>query len=650
MITAKKIDKVKKSNKCLRFKALLLHCISFASILLATKATQNDNVEANITDGPCMDRDPSCKAWLQVAECRKEASFKYMKENCPFSCGYCNPMLQKWAPVDSDSGEDSSTYLTQKYDMIPINYGVPQKTDFGDSPFIQNTTAVKDGLFKGSEYFKLRVADVIESMHSYLDYLYCDEIANVNSNGEKVDVRTKHTTVIEFSPVDVEGAPIGAHLPLPETCVNRHPNCALWAALGYCDSSKKLMQQLCSPMCHSCQHTFSTSKVVIQGAQGDHQYIKVVHEEDIWAETPYERKDLYGLLDRIQERRIIVQDPQFSDNYGEYFPPNMSIEKRNAGLINEACYLNTKEMEFTSFRVVRKRNENKLYKDMLKSNGTGTAMSYIISIKKLLNAEDCQGLLDTVSFGVGVYTDNHDDTGEDGFPSPTVDVIRRNGEEIVMRNSSRVFVNPSIRENTGVMRYSNSIERLLIKIKWLIGMDAVDHIEAPIIFEKFEEGNFQSVTSHFKSGILHREKDLFDEEIIKIKYGDQYVDLSDDDRCCIPDTMENARIFGLTVHLSDVEEGGRLYFPKLAKAKVKPEMGNAILFPTVASLIELPNDRDDGVEALDADLDHEGSDSSYMVEDISTIFGHQKMIGSTPKYSVTLYFRRYEDEDRLEDD
>jgi hypothetical protein len=262
----------------------------------------------------------------------------------------------------------------------------------------------------------------------------------------------------------------------------------------------------------------------------------------------------------------------------------------------------------------------------------------------MLRIHSLQGLLDTVSFGIGVDSSRHDDTGVDGFPIfKSVDTKKdSNGTPtLVTRKSFRVHLFPSIKDSKGVMKYSNAIERLIIKVKLLTGMDALERVESPIVFDKHTVGDSQLVSSHFRSGISRHESHLFYSDDIRVNDEEQYEDFDK------PDKMENARLFGLTVFLSGdglATRGGEIFFPKMGGMKVYPKAGTAILFPTVSSLIEQNWSGESG--ALDENLDHIGTDSSFLIEDLYTTFGH-RTVRQGIKYSVTFYFRRYEDEDRL---
>jgi hypothetical protein len=93
--------------------------------------------------------------------------------------------------------------------------------------------------------------------------------------------------------------------------------------------------------------------------------------------------------------------------------------------------------------------------------------------------------------------------------------------------------------------------------------------------------------------------------------------------------MKNARIFGFTLFLNDVQEGGSIYFPDFSKLHVEPRIGKALLFPTVVSLNGSWHSQADPRE-------------SFLLEDRSTFAEHEKVIQGT-KYSITIYFTRFED-------
>jgi hypothetical protein len=325
----------------------------------------------------CVDRDPGCLSWAMSAECRRDNAYRYMKYNCPVSCNYCDPSLIKWTPLHLDNDDDdgdSKTMLTEKYDRVPIYEGVLQKTNFSDSPLIVDTIETMNGVFSGTDYYIRRVHDAIESMNTYLDLIYSDEVAFVGSDGQRVSDDTPYASLVDYSPVDIEGAPLGSRIPSIETCINRHPNCGLWAALGYCDSSKTVMARLCTPMCQSCNMNIRSKDTV-------------VNEMATWVHSPFYRDDLTGVFDSIARNEIPIQEY----SKGDYIPPKMKIITKNAGRINEVQHIALDGVKVKSIRWKRSEKDQELYREALQqSNGTGSVISNMAILEDLFNAEECQ--------------------------------------------------------------------------------------------------------------------------------------------------------------------------------------------------------------------------------------------------------------------
>ena len=78
--------------------------------------------------------------------------------------------------------------------------------------------------------------------------------------------------------------------------------------------------------------------------------------------------------------------------------------------------------------------------------------------------------------------------------------------------------------------------------------------------------------------------------------------------------------------------------------RVAPAIGRAVLFPTVVSLNGNWDYHVDSPDPIDAAYEHEDSDESFLLEDMTTIFGHDKVHSGT-KYSITIFFRRYPEGD-----
>ena len=49
---------------------------------------------------------------------------------------------------------------------------------------------------------------VVNLMNAYLDSIYTDEVAFVSGTGQQVDDGTPFATLMDYSPVDIEAAPL----------------------------------------------------------------------------------------------------------------------------------------------------------------------------------------------------------------------------------------------------------------------------------------------------------------------------------------------------------------------------------------------------------------------------------------------------------
>lgn len=582
------------------------------------KNTNDDNYTL------CTDRDRDCKQWALLGECRKEASYRYMQANCPESCNLCNPHHEKWSPQNKGILKTDHTLLTQKYDKSPIFHGVKQNTDFSNSSFTKDKIIQMHGgkSMTAAEYYKLRTIDVIEATRSFLDLIYVDDEYLVDDEGYLADDDTPNTKFLRSSPVDIEASPYNSRVLATETCVNRHPNCALWTVLGYCESNADLMSDTCNSMCHSCDTVWKTREAT--------QY-----EKASWIVSPFHRDDLHGVFENIYNNNVIVNNDN-TPFVKEQLPPNIKIESRK-GKPSHVQYLNLDDINIETIMTKRSKREQKNYQSYLISNGSAPVFSTILSMQKFLTPEECSGLLDTVKFGVGVDTRNiHGDTDQDGFPSKSIDIsVGPDGDESVARSSSRVSLFPSIKDKAGIMRYSNAIERLLVKISLLTGMNAAERIESPILFERFQEEDVHAPASHFKSAVLDSDVHHFDNT--EVKFGEQYYIKT------FPDKMENPRFLGMVIFLNggvkEEEDGGSIYFPNIPGVEIFPRAGTAVLFPTVASLVGMEMRQDYEYNTLDEKYDFHDGDPGYFVEEMQTFFGHKKLKKGTV-YCMKLYFRR----------
>lgn len=562
----------------------------------------------------CHDRSRHCSEWAELAECRKKNARAYMKDNCPLSCNLCNPLLEPWLPREDNPWDSHrATFESQSLLDFSIFTGVSQKLD--DIPILPD-----DG---NLNYSMRRFHDVMLSQSKYLDEYYQD--IHYFKSG----------TWIQASSIDVDAVdvPDGTELPLAETCINRHPYCAQWAIKGFCDSQPLRMKVMCAPMCHLCD------TIELNGSRVS------VLEEPSYHSSPFHRNDLFGIMDAIEEDRVIIDWPiQLSQQVA-------SNKRMQDG--TESTYLDISNIQKSV--IVEKRSEESMVmlQNVMQSHETGISRQQMILMDNFTTAETCMAILDTIKFGVGI--NNHvkaENLASDGFPMSTTTSTNQLMEEQgildqnemnnhqednvsdmdakIVRKSSTVLLYPTIQHGNET-QYAPSIERLIEKVALLVGIP-VANIETPLVVEKFTPGEFRRETCHFDKNVSR--------ELLKsapsnnVTSNQEYKDYP-------LSIMNNARVFGFVLFLNHVQEGGHMHFPNFSNYRISPKVGRAVLFPTVVSLNGIWDPQ--VMTPVDGQL-HDSArmrKDSFLVEDRSTRVEHEKVVQGT-KYTLTIYFRRYE--------
>lgn len=191
---------------------------------------------------PCMDLNPSCPDWARDGEC--SFSPEYMYSNCPQSCDHCN------------------SALTSLHRGVEQHKRYPEWSSAGQIGALASYTNRGELLEptkrkRSAPYLGTRVQEVTVAMEAYLDS------------------------------ATIKGAVI------PQTCSNRHSHCALWAARGLCDVKRPTMQKVCPAMCHVCERL----PLFIDGDDAP---------PDEGPSTAYERMDMFGIFEAIEEDRVII--------------------------------------------------------------------------------------------------------------------------------------------------------------------------------------------------------------------------------------------------------------------------------------------------------------------------------------------------------
>jgi hypothetical protein len=354
---------------------------------------------------------------------------------------------------------------------------------------------------------------------------------------------------------------------------------------------------------------------------------KVSVLEDVnYHSSPFHRNDLFGILDAIREDRVVIDWPT---DVSRHVP---TIKKNLDG--TELTLLDTIHIQKSVMTQKRSKESIEHLQSIMHSHEeTGISRQQVIVMDNFTTPEFCLAILDTVKFGVGFNLASLDtkNIGDDGFPESTADyrnILNMNDGETLeytklMRNSSRVFLYPTIKYGNG-SQFAPSLERLIEKVALLVGIP-VANVETPLLLEKFTAGQFRKESSHFLNSVMKEWKvDKSPGSSNYTTYQDE--NIKQEESFSI---MKNARIFGFTLFLNDVQEGGSIYFPDFSNLRVEPRIGKAVLFPTVVSLNGSWHSQADPRE-------------SFLLEDRSTFAEHEKVIQGT-KYSITIYFTRFED-------
>lgn len=362
--------------------------------------------------------------------------------------------------------------------------------------------------------------------------------------------------------------------------------------------------------------------------------------------SPFRRNDLFGIMDAIHEERVIADWYTSVSNMEALSKANIRLVQKDIdGEVRTRMF--TEDIKKSMYVWNRGPNHVKFLQSKIPTNETGIHLQQVMILDNFTSPEVCQAVLDAVRFGVGLdSTSARTKRGDDGFPGSSKEgrfQTDSNGkpneiEEHTARSSSQIFLFPTLKQDDRML-FAPSIERLLLKISLLTGIPA-EHVEVPIKVEKFQAGEFRREVSHFRDAVQTMETMRYFES--NVKAGDEYTGANMMDSTS---TMQNARVFGVTLFLSDVKEGGSLYFPNMSQnIRVAPAIGRAVLFPTVVSLNGNWDYHVDSPDPIDAAYEHEDSDESFLLEDMTTIFGHDKVHSGT-KYSITIFFRRYPEGD-----
>jgi len=573
---------------------------------------------------PCLDTNPKCEDWARRGEC--EHAREYMHLNCKMSCHLCNPLN-----LNKDRRGNEGIY--QRYP------GVKQKRVFDED--IEFSRYVSDRAFNAAgeiqpieltqvwepPFTEGRVREVMQTIDRYL--------WRERAQYEKVMTALKASE----KPEDFQAEAVV----VADLCRNNDRHCAVWAAYGYCEINPRAMQDLCPLACHTCRKYYP----------GLAQKAK----EEKLGSTFFERMDMVGMYDAIWEKRVVAPmiweaDGGTDGDKSSYKVSNMT---RKGYAIRQVFGVDRVVSGFQ--RSVWKRNEEYEDRD-------------IIDMYNFLDDEDINEAFEFIKARGVSEAEGGDGMG---FGPKTEEWATLAGEESLVRKSSETFVYDPYSHDPKDKDEGNSLSsiifKIVAKIEILTGIPARSHFELPIKFMKFEAGDHQDSSLHFGTSVNVSDANLrnflntYDYTVGQFAQGNQI--LNDqieeaglensenplNDLYIRPRTMNNPRVFGLTIFLnSGMTKEAKTAGSILIHGKhIRVQRGMALFYPTVESLLGTNHStsEDDGVQhAFDVlDRDYDKGDGTYLTENIETGIEYKNdgMDGAPPIYVMQMYFRRFPD-------
>jgi len=178
------------TSTMLKFTSILCSQIIFLGVVVSPDSSADSNNESSgdlkshvvgtmERYPPCINMHNNCEA----SDCRKPETRDYMRDHCRLTCNYCNPLLR---PLKLHHNIENTN---------EIFHGVTQKVDFETSSMVAlDKEQAKIDL-------KQRIQLVLDSQDFYFKMYYASSHNSDNESSDRL-------------------------LPIPETCINRHPYCA----------------------------------------------------------------------------------------------------------------------------------------------------------------------------------------------------------------------------------------------------------------------------------------------------------------------------------------------------------------------------------------------------------------------------------------
>ena len=594
----------------------------------------NAKTWSRIRPPPCMDTNPSCREWATVGECSHAE--QYMHANCKESCHLCNPLNR------NDDGEGNK-YIHQDYP------GVVPEVEFAKAVIFRRSVDYKAIDINGRptpielEYVwephmcTVRVVDNLKSTDRYL-----------------ARIRSKYDREINKYWADPKNYKAAAVV-VPELCRNNDKLCPLWASWGMCEEKPRTMKDICPLACQICS---SYLPGLAQKPTKQRLY-----------KSFFERMDYEGMYAATWQRRIMMPPSFGADegrdgNFGSYRVWGQSAKARAVRRHYGVDQIELKQWESTEMRQGR---EEWIY--MFEDHPNDSDFSrYVVDFWDFLSSREADEALELLrERGVPANANGADGRGF-GPKTKTVSKFLKNhvnGKPMVHRQSSRVFVRDLASHdpkdgNGNVL--APVLHKIVSKVELLTGIPS-KYLEPQIKFEKFQKGDFQHPKLHYGDSVNATDARMrgalvsFDYSVGRLSEFANYglpnnLEGGTDD--IPPRTMNNPRLFGLTICLNDAPEDS--WFNIVVSGNlIKCRKGLAALYPVVRTLVGTKYDeyKFAGTDAeifniLDRNSRVE-DDGSYIPENLNYVLEHPRYDGDGEVIMMQMYFRRFPNSKRWKD-
>lgn len=595
---------------------------------------------------PCVDvyKASRCTVLRNKGDCTDPGQRNFMAMHCALTCDLCNPLMRNQHDEvspgvpqlldvprydeenEEKEGNEALSNVGNGYDESRMDNGKDSHTDSNTSSKYFSSTD-SHGLFNSvsatatRSHMARRVTDLMRNMERY----YRDGLEDAS---DRV---------------------------LFERCKNRHELCAVWAIQGMCETKPRTMADSCGPVCHLCHYNHV--------------------DQSFFGTTPFLRSDLQGLFEAIEANRVVrgwngihvvtgsrkkkkkngngngsvewdgddgadnvdgtsskarsrqqrLQQPEHRFVPMQQYQPVL-YKPRPPPLSETNTFTNRYgQLQESIIPEALREKEQELFKKNNPYPGYEDG-PIVTQFDSFLTTAECEYLLDLIrAQGVGHSGSGGGapsrDGGPDGFGPPTTDARLLPEKKLhILRTSSRTFLQPSTTDGRVGWSHGPSsssvanppLERILDRIELVTGVPR-SHIEAPIQFDKFVQGQFHEGQPHSTHRTMAEETLRGSRPAGQPRPNDGNADGSGGDNQDEQQARRNPRILGLTIFLNDaatsgphLDGNGDVVFPHLNNIRTSPKTGRALLYPTVLSLEPQPGATSSGDDGGDRERSSDG--------------------------------------------